>query len=170
MASVHSPSKTETMVAASKIITMTSRNCPRNIRTGLNLGASASSFFRPVADGFASCWVNPCIMERLLSVEMTFCYQHMQQPAAFMSKKRLTDAGNSAIIESTRLSIQDYKGEELKIMRNTTSYESPFCTRYASEEMQHVFLLTRNFLLGESSGSLWLRQKWNSVCRSHLLR
>jgi len=30
-------------------------------------------------------------MERLLSVEMTFCYQHMQQPAAFMSKKKVDE-------------------------------------------------------------------------------
>ena len=30
-------------------------------------------------------------------------------------------------------------------MRNTTSYESPFCTRYASEEMQHVFSADKKF-------------------------
>ena len=41
-------------------------------------------------------------------------------------------------------------------MRNTTSYESPFCTRYASEEMQHVFSADKKF---------WLVQRWSWVCR-----
>lgn len=44
-------------------------------------------------------------------------------------------------------------------MRNTTSYESPFCTRYASEEMQHVFSADKKFTTGENSGWLWHGQE-----------
>ena len=43
-ASVISPRKADTPVAASRISTITSRNCPRNIRRGWSFAAAASSF------------------------------------------------------------------------------------------------------------------------------
>ena len=45
-------------------------------------------------------------------------------------------------------------------MRNTTSYESPFCTRYASEEMQHVFSADKKF-------STW-RRLWVALARAEM--
>ena len=45
-------------------------------------------------------------------------------------------------------------------MRNTTSYESPFCTRYASEEMQHVFSADKKF-------STW-RKLWVALARAEM--
>ena len=44
-------------------------------------------------------------------------------------------------------------------MSNTNSYESPFCTRYASEEMQYIFLPIRNLQPGDVSGWLLQEQK-----------
>lgn len=45
-------------------------------------------------------------------------------------------------------------------MRNTTIYESPFCTRYASEEMQHVFSADKKF-------STW-RKLWVALARAEM--
>lgn len=39
-------------------------------------------------------------------------------------------------------------------MNNKNSYESPFCTRYASEEMQYIFQQTRSLPHGVNSGLL----------------
>ena len=50
-------------------------------------------------------------------------------------------------------------------MRNTTSYESPFCTRYASEEMQHVFSADKKFSTWRRLWVVWLVQRWSWVCR-----
>ena len=44
-------------------------------------------------------------------------------------------------------------------MRNTKSYESPFCTRYASEEMQYVFSADKKFQPGAVFGWHWHGQK-----------
>ena len=45
-------------------------------------------------------------------------------------------------------------------MRNTKSYESPFCTRYASEEMQYVFSADKKF-------STW-RRLWVALARAEM--
>ncbi len=45
-------------------------------------------------------------------------------------------------------------------MRNTTSYESPFCTRYASEEMQYVFSADKKF-------TTW-RKLWVALARAEM--
>ena len=54
----------------------------------------------------------------------------------------------------------DSKRKRYKKMRNTTSYESPFCTRYASEEMQHVFSADKKF-------STW-RRLWVALARAEM--
>lgn len=45
-------------------------------------------------------------------------------------------------------------------MRNTKSYESPFCTRYASEEMQYVFSADKKF-------TTW-RKLWVALARAEM--
>lgn len=45
-------------------------------------------------------------------------------------------------------------------MRNTKSYESPFCTRYASEEMQYIFSADKKF-------TTW-RKLWVALARAEM--
>lgn len=45
-------------------------------------------------------------------------------------------------------------------MSNTNSYESPFCTRYASEEMQYIFSADKKF-------STW-RRLWVALARAEM--
>jgi len=45
-------------------------------------------------------------------------------------------------------------------MSNTNSYESPFCTRYASEEMQYIFSADKKF-------STW-RKLWGALARAEM--
>ena len=49
---------------------------------------------------------------------------------------------------------------EEKNMSNTNSYESPFCTRYASEEMQYVFSADKKF-------TTW-RKLWVALARAEM--
>lgn len=44
--------------------------------------------------------------------------------------------------------------------RNTNSYESPFCTRYASEEMQYIFSADKKF-------TTW-RKLWVALARAEM--
>ena len=45
-------------------------------------------------------------------------------------------------------------------MSNTNSYESPFCTRYASEEMQYIFSADKKF-------TTW-RRLWVALARAEM--
>ena len=45
-------------------------------------------------------------------------------------------------------------------MSNTNSYESPFCTRYASEEMQYIFSADKKF-------TTW-RKLWVALARAEM--
>ena len=45
-------------------------------------------------------------------------------------------------------------------MNNTNSYESPFCTRYASEEMQYIFSADKKF-------TTW-RKLWVALARAEM--
>ena len=45
-------------------------------------------------------------------------------------------------------------------MNNTKSYESPFCTRYASEEMQYIFSADKKF-------RTW-RRLWVALARAEM--
>ena len=45
-------------------------------------------------------------------------------------------------------------------MSNTNSYESPFCTRYASGEMQYIFSADKKF-------STW-RRLWVALARAEM--
>lgn len=47
-------------------------------------------------------------------------------------------------------------------MSDTSIYENPLLSRYASREMAENFRMIRNFVCGGDFGSLWLSPKKNS--------
>ena len=59
--------------------------------------------------------------------------------------------------KSANLTISD---KEIIMSKNTNSYESPFCTRYASEEMQYVFSADKKF-------TTW-RRLWVALARAEM--
>jgi len=68
----------------------------------------------------------------------------------------LTISGNNDII----IKMCFAEKEDFFQMNNTNSYESPFCTRYASEEMQYIFSADKKF-------TTW-RKLWVALARAEM--